>query len=239
MLLQEHGWKGRHLGLRDNPHEVCLARHLDRRSCDELARLHRRMRKITRCVLHILKQLPGGCHSRSGGCHHSATDRLAHRTSEAIAFACRITGLRACAAHATWVKTRKRSMPERDRCQKEIVTQFAFLLWVKLFQKGKGVKKHGRGGHSEVQVKGGQGGEVVAESFSQSVITTGTLLPTEHTWALHTLIFCTTSVRWNLSILWFLLAGLALQVDSPSSVSSLRTSGRSPTSGWSSLRTPG
>ena len=58
------------------------------------------------------------------------------------------------------------------------------------------------------------------------------------TWSLHTLIFCT-SVRWNLSILWFLLAGLALQVDSPSSVSSLRTSGRSPTSGWSSLRTPG
>ena len=32
------------------------------------------------------------------------------------------------------------------------------------------------------------------------------------TWSLHTLIFCT-SVRWNLSILWFLLAGLALQVD--------------------------
>ena len=44
----------------------------------------------------------------------------------------------------------------------------------------------------------------------------------------------------NLSILWLLLAGLvALQVDSPSSVSSLRTSGRSPTSGWSSLRAPG
>ena len=58
------------------------------------------------------------------------------------------------------------------------------------------------------------------------------------TWSLHTLIFCT-SVRWVLCILWFLLAGLALQVDSPSSVSSLRTSGRSPTSGWSSLRTPG
>ena len=171
MLLQEHGWKGRHLGLRDNPHEVCLARHLDRRSCDELARLHRRMRKITRCVLHILKQLPGGCHSRSGGCHHSATDRLAHRTSEAIAFACRITGLRACAAHATWVKTRKRSMPERDRCQKEIVTQFAFLLWVKLFQKGKGVKKHGRGGHSEVQVKGeGKGVKLLLnQAVSQSL----------------------------------------------------------------------
>ena len=63
-------------------------------------------------------------------------------------------------------------------------------------------------------------------------------------WSLHTLIFCT-SVRWNLSILlWFLFwqgPGLALQVDVPraSSVSSLRTSGRSPTSGWSSLRTPG
>ena len=49
---------------------------------------------------------------------------------------------------------------------------------------------------------------------SQSVITT--LLPTEHTWSLHTLIFCT-GVRWILCTLWFLLAGLALQVDSPSS----------------------
>ena len=39
--------------------------------------------------------------------------------------------------------------------------------------------------------------------------------------------------------MWFLLAGLALQVDSPSSGSSFRTSGRSPTSGWSPLRTPG
>ena len=45
---------------------------------------------------------------------------------------------------------------------------------------------------------------------------------TEHTVPLHTLIFCT-SVRWNLCILFFLLAGLALQVDSPSSGSSLRT----------------
>ena len=58
------------------------------------------------------------------------------------------------------------------------------------------------------------------------------------TWSLHTLIFYT-SVRWILCILWFLLAGLALQVDSPSSGSSFRTSGRSPTSGWSPLRTPG
>ena len=57
---------------------------------------------------------------------------------------------------------------------------------------------------------------------SQSVITT--LLPTEHIVPTHTLIFCT-SVRWNLSILWLLLAGLALQVDSPSLVSSFRTSG--------------
>jgi len=62
------------------------------------------------------------------------------------------------------------------------------------------------------------------------------LLPREHLFP--SPLFCS-SVRWNLSILWFLLAGLALQVDSPSSVCSLRTSGRSPTSGWSSLRTPG
>ena len=101
-LPQEHGWNGRHLGLRDNPHEVCLARHLDRRSCDELARLHRRVSKSARSVLDVLKQLPGDCHSRSGGCHHAAADRLAHRTSEAIAFACGITGLRACAAHLEW-----------------------------------------------------------------------------------------------------------------------------------------
>ena len=33
------------------------------------------------------------------------------------------------------IDARKRPLPERDRCQKEIVTQFAFLLWVKLFQK--------------------------------------------------------------------------------------------------------
>ena len=46
-------------------------------------------------------------------------------------------------------------------------------------------------------------------------------------------------MRWILCILWFLLAGRALQVDSPSSGSSFRTSGRSPTSGWSPLRTPG
>ena len=57
------------------------------------------------------------------------------------------------------------------------------------------------------------------------------------TWSLHTLIFYT-SVRWILCILWFLLAGLALQVDSPSPGSSLRTPGRSPTSGWSSFHTP-
>ena len=62
---------------------------------------------------------------------------------------------------------------------------------------------------------------------------------TEHTVPLHTLIFCTSVRRWNLCIFVFLLAGLALQVDSPSSRSSLRTSGRSPTSGWSPLRTPG
>ena len=43
----------------------------------------------------------------------------------------------------------------------------------------------------------------------------------------------------SLASLIFLLAGLALQVDSPSSGSSFRTSGRSPTSGWSPLRTPG
>ena len=59
----------------------------------------------------------------------------------------------------------------------------------------------------------------VTESVSQS-------LPHSYqrsTWSLHTLIFYT-SVRWILCILWFLLAGLALQVDSPSSGSSFRTS---------------
>ena len=71
---------------------------------------------------------------------------------------------------------------------------------------------------------------------SQSVITT--LLPTEHMVPTHSDLLHERAME-SLASLIFLLAGLALQVDSPSSGSSFRTSGRSPTSGWSPLRTPG
>ena len=75
-----------------------------------------------------------------------------------------------------------------------------------------------------------------ARSVSQSVITP--LLPTEHMAPSHILIFCA-SVRYGISascgFFWHGSQSRTSQVDSPSSVSSLRTSGRSPTSGWSSF----
>ena len=91
-----------HLGLRDRPHEVRLARHLGRRRRDELARPHGRTRERARRVVHVLEQLPregrhrlgtgtGGvrdtAHDRSRGRRHAADDRLARRTSEVITFA--------------------------------------------------------------------------------------------------------------------------------------------------------
>ena len=116
-VLQKHRWSGRHLGLRDGPHEVRLARHLGRRRRDELARPHGRTRERACRVVHVLEQLPresrhrlgtgtgGVCdtaHDRSRGRRHAAdrlADRLARRTSEAIAFAGGDTVLRSRATH--------------------------------------------------------------------------------------------------------------------------------------------